>query len=257
VVIGTADRWQLWIGDWARNTWTPCPECSNAGPPVPAVWSPNGRQLLVQAGGDSLVAHTVDGSAPNRLVTREPGKDLRPAEWLNDGRIVYLSGDVTSSEQRITILEPGATAGRVIAVGWAPAVSPDRHWLAYGTGAAAEANVFIQAFPSGQRRQVSAAGGSDPAWSSDGRTLYYLKSVSSDPTGYGSMLFAVDVATASDLTLSAPRFLFQTASRSLGLIRCYEVTRDSRFLIRDAGERPHSTVTQMDLILNWTSTLPK
>jgi hypothetical protein len=70
-------------------------------------------------------------------------------------------------------------------------------------------NVFVQAFPGpGPRIQASAGGGFDPAWSADGRTIYYLKNVFDSPSG-ATTLFATDIATAGALTVGTPHELFQ------------------------------------------------
>jgi len=136
---------------------------------------------------------------------------------------------------------------------YAPEVSPDGRWLAFNATALshdAHPDVFVQAFPGpGKRMQVS-QWGTNPAWSPDGKTLYYLS---------GSGLSAVDVHRAGDtITASAPRLLFPGAA-SCRPVRCFDLSPDgSRFLIRPRGAAtvPRSA-TRMDILINWTSTLPR
>jgi len=101
---------------------------------------------------------------------------------------------------------------------------------------------------------VSAGRASNPAWSPDGRTLYYLQQV-----GPGSAVVAVDITTTGALTVGTPRELFrQSQGQSCNNVRCYDLSSDGRrFLFRDSSAAHILSVTRMDLILNWTSTLPR
>lgn len=101
---------------------------------------------------------------------------------------------------------------------------------------------------------VSAGRASNPAWSPDGRTLYYLQPV--DP---GSAIVAVNINTASGLTAGTPRELFRHfPGQVCANIRCYDLSSDGRrFLFRERTAAQTPAVTRMDLVLNWTSTLPR
>ncbi|MBI3400779.1 MAG: protein kinase [Acidobacteria bacterium] len=255
VGIQTPMRPEMWIADWTRDTWTACGECSSdfgAG-----VWSPDGRQLLLGR-RDTLVAHTLDGSAPDQAVTQEAGRTLVPMAWLTDGRIVYEStADFTSFE--IKLLERNGKAGSVVVplgVGSEPDVSPDGRWLAYTSAQTSGGTVVVQAFPGpGSRTQISAGGGNNAAWSADGRTLYYLGRP--EPGGPSTTMVAVDITTGPGLNAGKPRELFRRPeSQRCGIARCYDVSADGqRFLLRDRTSTRRESVTRMDLVLNWTATL--
>jgi serine/threonine-protein kinase len=180
-------------------------------------------------------------------LVREQNRLLHPVEWLSDDRIVYLSGAVKEPfNWEIKVLDRGASAGRFIAAGISPAVSRDGRWLAYASTATGERNVVVQSFStSGPRTQVSAGGGADPAWSPDGRTLYYL----GQPD---AKLLSVDIRTAP-LAASAPREYPGVNLGTCAQIRCYDLSADgTRFLFgwfdRSA---PRESVTRVDLALNW------
>lgn len=135
-------------------------------------------------------------------------------------------------------------------------MSPDGRWLAYDSGQMRAAEVVVQAFPGpGSRAQISAGGGFNPAWSADGRTLYYLRQTESG----GSAVVAVDIVASSELTAGKPRELFRRPEpQACPIARCYNVSADGqRFLLRDLTAVPRASVTRMDLILNWTATLSK
>jgi Tol biopolymer transport system component len=216
-------------------------------------WSADGRRLLLDAAADTLVAHTIDGSVPDRVLIREPSRILEPAEWLADGRILYLSDSDAFEEPEIKLLDVDATAGHSMVTGAAPAVSPDGQWLAYQTTQTGQTNVVVQAFPGpGSRTQVSAGGGTDPAWSLDGRTLYYLKPLSDAPGMV--VVVAVDIAATAVLSAGTPRELFRQNQQRCADVRCFDISADGpRFLFRssEGGKRP--SVTRMDLVVNWTT----
>ena len=261
VAIQTSTRTEMWFADWTRNVWTPCSDCPGAY--TGGQWSPDGRRLLF-AKNESLVVVTLDRSRPEQVLVREEGRDLLPTGWLADGSVVYESSP-DQDHYEIKLLEAGASSGRVIVpLGEATDsnMSPDGRWLAYTIGPSGPLtsanNVVVEAFPGrGNRIQVSAGGGRNPAWSADGRTLYYLDITRAGRTG--AVVFAADInAGAAAITVGTPRELFRR-SDGQGCVnaRCYDISDDGRFLFRDRAGAKRESVTRMDLVLNWTSTLPR
>jgi eukaryotic-like serine/threonine-protein kinase len=253
VSVITAMRRELWIADWNRDAWTACRDCQSAL--AAGIWSSDGRQLIL-SGDDRLVLHALDESVPDHVLLRESGRVLIPSGWRPDGTIVYQSSpDLTNFE--IKLLDPGSHTGRAVVplgIGTAPEVSPDGRWLAYQSARSSASEVVVQAFPGpGSRTQISAGGGSNPAWSADGRTLYYLRGTDAA----AETVVAVDIGASPVLTAGKPRDLFRRSGvLRCGTARCFDIAADGRrFLVRDrtAGER--LSVTRMDLVLNWTSTL--
>jgi Tol biopolymer transport system component len=248
-------RLELWLADWKRDAWTLCGDC-RTGIDV-ATWSPDGVRVLLGQ-NERLVAHALDGSAPDEVLATERGRALVPGPWLADGRIVYQSSpDLNLTNYEIKLLEQGGGTGRVLVplgVGKAPEVSPDGRWLAYDSVQTGAREVIVQAFPGpGSRTQVSAGGGPDPASSADGGTLYYLRPA--EPGG--SAVVAVDIAASSVFTVGKPHELFRRPdSQTCGTTRCYDISADGqRFLFRDFAAKPRGSATRMDLVLNWTTTL--
>jgi len=65
--------------------------------------------------------------------------------------------------------------------GW-PALSPDGRWLAYQSDESGRPEVYIRAWPKlGDKVQVSQSGGTEPAWSRDGRELFYRSAGGREP----------------------------------------------------------------------------
>ena len=55
-----------------------------------------------------------------------------------------------------------------------PDVSPDGHWIVHALNESGKNEVYVQPFPDlGSRHQISTDGGTAPAWSRDGRELFY------------------------------------------------------------------------------------
>ena len=190
VLIATPVRFELWIADWTRNVWTRCADCSADA--AAADWSADGQRLILSR-GDSLVVRTLDGSAPDRVVVQEPGRQLRVSDWMADGRIVYLSStDLAAFE--VKVLAPGASAGTLLlshGVAGEPAVSGDGKWIAYTSTQTGRREIVVQAFAQGGgRAQVSAGGGRNAAWAPDSRTVYYIDNTAPGRTGSG--IYAVD-----------------------------------------------------------------
>ena len=70
---------------------------------------------------------------------------------------------------------------------------------------------------------------------------------------------AVDiVSSGTQLMAGTPHELFRsTMDQNCTSSRCYDISPDgSRFLFRDHGTASRLSVTRMDLVLNWTATLP-
>lgn len=248
VGVQTPTRREVWIADWSRNVWTQCRNCNSER--GSGEWSPDGQRLLF-GGPGKLTAHTLDESRPDQGLLQEADRYLLPTDWLADGRIVYLS-TADQANFDIKFLEPGGSAGRlVVSAGSEAVVSPDGRWLAYQS----RGEVVVQAFPGpGARTLVSTGRASNPAWSPDGRTLYYLQQL--DP---GSAVVAVDINTTGGLTAGTPRELFRhSQGQACANIRCYDLSSDGRrFLFRERTAAQTPPVTRMDLVLNWTSTLPR
>ena len=246
----------MWLADWARNVWTACNNCdTELGV---GVWSRDGRRLLLGRDG-ALVDHTVDGSAPDRVLLREADRSVVPVAWLGDDRVAYMSS-TDLADYDVRLLAPGATTAQVVlppTLGIQPDVSPDGRWLAYREQKGHDpnhpatfdsANVIVQAFPGpGARLQVSAGGGSSPQWSKDSKTVYF--------DGVDSTLYAVDISSSGGLSAGTPRAVMRGTPNCYPS-RCSDLAEGPRVLgPLGPADQPES-VTRMDLVLNWASTLP-
>jgi hypothetical protein len=101
--------------------------------------------------------------------------------------------------------------------------------------------------PTGERWQVSTAGGVQPLRRGDGRELFYL-----EPNGN---LMSVDVRATGAFASGPPRLVFRTGVESpSSMVEDYAVTADGqRFLLRMPA--PGSRPPGLKLVLGWRALL--
>lgn len=100
--------------------------------------------------------------------------------------------------------------------------------------------------PTGQRWRISTDGGSEPAWSPDGRQLFYRNA---------GQIWAVDVRTSLTFSAGAPRALFADTFVTAPNSRTgYSISAGNRFLFAQPV-RPDPPITQLPVVGNWFSEL--
>lgn len=89
-----------------------------------------------------------------------------------------------------------------------PALSPDGRWLAYQSDESGRNEVYVRSWPGlGNKTQVSQSGGTEPAWSRDGRELFYRSGGGAEP-----MLVAAAFEGGPDPRIRSRTELFNVAS---------------------------------------------
>ena len=180
--------------------------------------------------------------------------DVSPDGRYAVGELAMLSAhseaawvDLQSGDKGTNKSEAWHTLGPSDSHGPLPRFSPDGRWLAFSSNESGTAEIYLTSFPSGQQRhRVSATGGRDPRWRSDGKELFYV-------SGSGSLM-AVPISTQGELQLGKPDPLF-AANLSIDSERAlYDVSRDGkRFLLIGGGD--DSRDSSIEMILNWPSLL--
>jgi len=167
--------------------------------PFPAaqypVWTPDGRYLIFLA-RNRLYLGRVDGSAqpveferPAGVLSFGLGSAAVPTSVSPDGRtlVAHASGGATledlylfpidlSDPEHPQVAKPSAFVSSpgddIEAV-----FSPDGKWIAYSGNESGVLQVFVRSVAGGDRAgrtQISTSPGRYPAWSRDGRTLFYV-----------------------------------------------------------------------------------
>ena len=167
----------LWVGDLQRGAIT---RLSTDGRSVSPTWRPDGLEIAFaysKAGPFNLYTRPADREgAPQPLLTSEWNQ--APTSWSPDGRRLAFTEfhPLTGADIWIVDVDSGRRQQivRTLFDESHARFSPDGKWLAYMTNESGRWDVFVRpADGAGPRVQVSTAGGAWPAWSVDGRTLYF------------------------------------------------------------------------------------
>jgi WD40 repeat protein len=232
---GTGD---LWLHDLVRGTSTRLTndEWSEGG----VLWSPDGKSVAYgwdRNGPPDVYALAVDGGAAPRLVFASPGVDY-PLAFLPGDRLLVASADQYkvvrldgSVDDTVTALPTSSRGGLT--------VSPDGRWMAWTSGETGRREVYVEPFGRlGSRVQVSIGGGRTPAWSRDGRSLYYVTE---------HTLFEAAVRTGATFASDPPTPVF-TANAE---IDSYDVSPDGqKFLVLRS---PPPDFLPFNVIVNWSA----
>jgi dipeptidyl aminopeptidase/acylaminoacyl peptidase len=263
VVFWTQGDRNVWVHDMSRGTLTRLTfEARNAR----AIWTPDGSRVTygsATGGPENIFWKPADGSGPaERLGTSDYQQGA--ASWSPDGETLAFVETRPGTGTDVWVLpragdrQPRAFIQSRFAEAY-PAFSPDGRWLAYASDESGRTEVYVQAYPGpGPRQQVSTDGGTGPAWSRDGRGLFYTTAQALGGQAILTKMMAVPVTLRPTLTVGAPRMLFEGRYGASALIRGYDVTPDGqRFLMVQAKERPAVSAADMILVQNWLEELKR
>ena len=248
VVDDVQGNLDLWLYDLARRTSTRFTfDPANEGSPV---WAPDDRRIAFfsnRKGAPDVYWKDAAGTGQDEPVLASSFPKF-PTDWSRDGRFLAFQaiGPKTGSDLWIfSVADRKASAYLQTEFTETSArFSPDGRFLAYVSNESGREEVYVQPFPGpGGKWQISTSGGAQPAWSSNGRELFYL----APP----SKLMAVEVRVGEAFEAGIPRLLFETRLMG-GPFRRYDVSSDGqRFLVnRPIGAETHSPIT---LVVNWTA----
>jgi len=218
------------------------------------VWSPDGRRVVMSVCCDrmELAEQVADGSRPLETLFAVEGGEAYPTSTSRDGAwLVYYGLDTAvgrmaedplndifvmdrrTGERRRHALPGDQKGGRL---------SPDSTWLAYQSTEGDRTHVHVVSFPALDRDYtVSVDGGEEPAWSADGKELYYRR-------GADMMRVAVP-APGETVSWPPPEVLFSGnyAYDDSG-DQSYDVAPDGRFLMMRPLESGGVT---LHVVLGW------
>jgi Tol biopolymer transport system component len=191
-------NYDVWVYDAQRDAMTRL--TFGGGPYAAPVWTPDGKYVIFGS-LKGIYWTRADGASQPQLLTQSKNPQI-PWSFTPDGkRLAYYEGSGSPQIWTLPLEEQGGQlkAGKPEQFlksqfsEFAPAFSPDGHWLAYTSNESGKREVYVRAFPpsaSGQggKWQISNSGGDWPLWSRNGRELIYkaddqLMSVSYSVTG--------------------------------------------------------------------------
>ncbi len=104
----------------------------------------------------------------------DTGVSLIPSDWSADGKWIAFTETTSFTGFDIRVWRVDGTEKPTVVVDTARnathgRLSPNGKWLAYASDESGEWQVWVQPFPAtGEKRQISPAGGSEPRWRRDG-----------------------------------------------------------------------------------------
>ncbi len=247
VVVDISDQGSrdIWVLDLEQGTLTRVSFESDANDPV---WMPSGRRVCYatgKSGTRGVFCRNIDGEgeADSIYVADD---EFTAGVWLPDGESVVLISQNVETLYDLWLRAPsGGTLTPLLNSSFSegfPAVSPDGKWLAYVTDESGRNEVYARSLAGGGRVQVSRNGGQEPAWSRDGRELFYVEA-----GGGGSRMIAAAVRTTPDLRVTSRTPLFDASDYERAAPHAnYDLHPDGRFLmIRRAA------ASEVVIVQNW------
>ena len=227
------------------------------------VWTPDGRSVIyaaaVNGADENLAMRAADGTGSVQVLLSSE-RHQTPYTISPDGEWLVFRDEVPGHGTDLDILRMRTREARpLIATPFNERnaeISPDGKLIAYQSDETGTMEIYVRPFPNvdGGKKKISNGGGIRPAWSRDGRHLFYL--TGSFPP---ASMNAVERRAGAPLDFGPVEVLFDTApyrgSTLLG--RTYDVAADGRFLMpRNASDSTAATNSGVSLILNWAAHLP-
>ena len=251
--VKTRDIWvfDLKRGTSSRLTFDPADDLN-------PVWTHDGNRIFftsTRKGQRDIYEKSANGIGAETLVFES--KQHKSADDLSaDGRyLVYDTGGASDTTTELWILPLfGERKPFPFVQGKFNATqaefSPNGRFVTYASNETGRSEVYVQTFPEPRGKwQISTDGGVEPAWSRDGKELFYRSQ---------TRLMAADVKTdVSSFEAGIPKPLFEipllTAS---GGRNYYIVTADGqRFLFNSVSQGSEGSM--INVVVNWPTALLK
>ena len=184
--IGAAQS-DIWIFALARGVRTRL--TFGPGANTSPIWSKDGKWIAYASGRNgrsNIYRKLSDGSGAEELLV-SADQQLLPADWSRDGKYLLYARGTPGPNWEIWALplhgermpfQVISHATTTLFVGSSCKLSPNGHWIVYGSDESGTAEIFVTTFGGGQGKwQVSSNGGSRPNWSSNGKEIYYMDAI--------------------------------------------------------------------------------
>ena len=252
-------RADVWIYDLTRNTLIPL---TSDGISYFPIWTPDGKWVVFrsyQAGKFQLFRQNVTGSGELELLAAfegilgratccsPDGKELlvtrydydpNHPRWNNDICVVLLEQNEKYHLRPFIQRNHNQRQGV-----W----SPDGRWIAYSSDESGRWEVYVETHTGPEQKvMISTEGGWQPAWSRDGKELFYR---------WGDKMIAATFETEPDFRVTHFEELFEGRYLCHIVYRNYDVAPDGRFLMIQEPQEP--TPLGINIVTNWFEELKR
>jgi dipeptidyl aminopeptidase/acylaminoacyl peptidase len=206
-------------------------------------FSPDGTRVAYRRGRE-IVVSPVDGGE-TRVLRSWLGY---PDSWSRDGRYLAIGRPRGRNYELWAIAVDGGEDIPLVeglSLADEPRFSPDGKWVAFHAMVRDIPQVFVMPFPpTGERWQVSSAGGVQPRWRADGRELFFL-------TQEGGLM-ALAIPAGGPRRAARPELLFSTGLPGSAAFDQFTPAGDGRrFLLRRPVGALASDTAPLTVIVNW------
>jgi len=267
ISVSTQDVRDVWRYDIARGALSPVTADGSSGY---SLFTTDGKRIVFRSGAaggeDNLYWKAADGSGVAERLTTS-ARSQTPASWSPDGTtLAFVEEGESKGFFQFDVLVLSIADRKIRPVintaanEMTPEFSADGKWLAYVSNESGRSEVYVQAYPGpGERQQISTNGGEQPAWSRDGRELFYVQGGGANSGGGPATLMSVKVATAPAFQAEKPKPIFEKAELRTAWARSYDVAPDGhRFLLSLYKEAPTNPApAQMIFVQHWFEELKR
>jgi serine/threonine-protein kinase len=231
----------IWVFDVAQQSWS---RLTTDGLSDGPIWTPDGRRLVYSSNFD-LWWIAADGSErPESLYVANGGRIA--GSVTPDGRgVVYQEYDSGNDGIRSMAFDSAPASRLLLPAAFNESevtLSPDGRWMAYQSDEADRMEVYVRPYPGpGGRVSVSLLGGTEPAWSRDGRELFYRA---------GDSLMAATVTLAPGFAVTGRRVLFTGTFLSSARSREYDPAPDGQHFVMVQGGDAQSTLIALNNVFD-------
>ena len=254
---GHLSQLELWVLDIQRETQE---RRTFHGGNLRPVWSPDGKRIAFSSDKDGSVTNlymiAADGSEePTRLDVSDCHQFA--SSWSPDGELAFVSEEAGNYDIWVLPMEGEVAGEPQVFLDSSfreshPTFHPEGKWLAYSSDETGRLEVYVRPFPGPDEAiRISTEGGGSPAWSRDGRKLYYRESA------VKMMVVDVDVTSGGEFERGSPRLLFEGLYQGTSNTRFYDVTSEGRFLMVSWPQPVPQPITQINLVYGWFEELKR
>jgi serine/threonine-protein kinase len=237
----------IWVYESARGSMT---RLTFGGGYTNPVWSADGRYIVFRSARGMWWVRA-DGTAQPRVLIQGLLTQGLPWSFTRDGkRLAFNKLSASNIDDIWTV--PVETGNTALQAGKpelflqapfherGPVFSPDGRWMAYQSNESGRYEVYVQGFPNRDgKRQISADGGTYPAWSPNGRTLFFVSK--------GVLMAASYQARGDSFVAEKPRVWSGKRITNFASAKGYDLAPDGKSIVAltpaDTPEEPHDRVT--------------